>query len=105
MAYRIGNRSTLPLSVDLSDGTVVHIGPGKTSPPLREERLYFNCHLAKWEQEGIAIRMPAHMHEVRACEGGASDVASAAALATSAPKRATPVHHGKSHGKDKKRGR
>ncbi len=64
MACRIVNAGKHPLRVDLRDGSVLKIGPGAISRPMREELLYGNGHLLEWERRGLARRVLAHMEDV-----------------------------------------
>lgn len=75
MACRIRNTGKHLLQLDLRNGETLHLRPGETSPPLREELLYANTYLADWEARGLAARLPASMREVLAIEGHAVETA------------------------------
>jgi hypothetical protein len=71
MACRIQNLGKHKLAVDLRGGDVMYLLPNQISPPVREELLYDNVHLAGWEAQGLVRRMDAKMadvldHEARA---------------------------------------
>lgn len=71
MACRIQNLGKHKLAVDLRGGGVIYVLPNHISPPLREELLYDNVHLAAWEAQGLVRRIDAKMadvldHEARA---------------------------------------
>lgn len=71
MACRIQNLGKHKLAVDLRGGGVMYVLPNHISPPLREELLYDNVHLAAWEAQGLVRRLDAKMadvldHEARA---------------------------------------
>lgn len=73
MACRIQNLGKHKLAVDLRGGGVIYVLPNHISPPLREELLYDNVHLAAWEAQGLVRRIDAKMadvldHEARAAE-------------------------------------
>ena len=75
MACRIRNTGKHLLQLDLRNGETLHLRPGETSPPLREELLYANTYLADWEARGLAARLPASMREVLVTEGHAVETA------------------------------
>jgi uncharacterized membrane protein YukC len=64
MAFRIHNLGKHKLAVDLRGGGVMYVQPNQISPPLREEMLYGNVHLAGWEAQGLVRRLDAKMAEV-----------------------------------------
>lgn len=64
MACRIQNLGKHKLAVDLRGGGVIYVLPNHISPPLREELLYDNVHLAAWEAQGLVRRIDAKMAEV-----------------------------------------
>lgn len=71
MACRIQNLGKHKLTVDLRGGSVMYVLPNHISPPVREELLYDNVHLAAWEAQGLVRRIDAKMadvldHEARA---------------------------------------
>jgi uncharacterized membrane protein YukC len=71
MACRIQNLGKHKLAVDLRGGGVMYVLPNQISPPVREELLYDNVHLAGWEAQGLVRRIDAKMadvldHEARA---------------------------------------
>jgi hypothetical protein len=71
MACRIQNLGKHKLAVDLRGGGVIYVLPNHISPPVREELLYDNVHLAAWEAQGLVRRIDAKMadvldHEARA---------------------------------------
>lgn len=71
MACRIQNLGKHKLAVDLRGGGVIYVLPNHISPPVREELLYENVHLAAWEAQGLVRRIDAKMadvldHEARA---------------------------------------
>ena len=71
MACRIQNLGKHKLAVDLRGGGVMYVLPNQISPPVREELLYDNVHLAAWEAQGLVRRIDAKMadvleHEARA---------------------------------------
>jgi len=73
MACRIQNLGKHKLAVDLRGGGVMYVLPNHISPPVREELLYDNVHLAAWEAQGLVRRIDAKMvevldHEARAAE-------------------------------------
>jgi hypothetical protein len=73
MACRIQNLGKHKLAVDLRGGGVVYVLPNHISPPLREELLYDNVHLAAWEAQGLVRRIDSKMadvldHEARAAK-------------------------------------
>lgn len=76
MACRIQNLGKHKLAVDLRGGGVIYVLPNHISPPVREELLYDNVHLAAWEAQGLVRRIDAKMadvleHEARAAERSA----------------------------------
>jgi hypothetical protein len=64
MACRIQNLGKHRLAVDLRGGGVMYVQPNEISPPVREELLYDNIHLAGWEARGLARRINAKMADV-----------------------------------------
>lgn len=72
MACRIRNTGAHVLHLDLRDGETIHLAPGQTSRPLREEHLYTNPYLAGWLRQGLAQRHEAGFREVLAWEGAAT---------------------------------
>jgi uncharacterized membrane protein YukC len=64
MACRIQNLGKHKLAVDLRGGGVMYVLPNQISPPVREELLYDNVHLAAWEAQGLVRRIDAKMTEV-----------------------------------------
>jgi hypothetical protein len=64
MACRIQNLGKHKLAVDLRGGGVMYVLPNHISPPVREELLYDNVHLAAWEAQGLVLRIDAKMTEV-----------------------------------------
>jgi hypothetical protein len=64
MACRIQNLGKHKLAVDLRGGGVIYVLPNHISPPLREELLYDNVHLAAWEAQGLVRRIDAKMADV-----------------------------------------
>lgn len=64
MACRIQNLGKHKLAVDLRGGSVMYVLPNHISPPVREELLYDNVHLAAWEAQGLVRRIDAKMAEV-----------------------------------------
>jgi hypothetical protein len=64
MACRIQNLGKHKLTVDLRGGGVMYVPPNQISPPVREELLYDNVHLAAWEAKGVVRRLDAKMAEV-----------------------------------------
>lgn len=72
MACRIQNLGKHKLAVDLRGGGVMYVQPNQISPPVREELLYDNVHLAAWEAQGLVRRIDAKMAEVLEHEGKAA---------------------------------
>jgi predicted flap endonuclease-1-like 5' DNA nuclease len=68
MAYRLQNLTRHPLRLELAGGGVMHVPPGATSPPLREEALYGNPYVADWIRDGTVRRSEARWEDVLEAE-------------------------------------
>lgn len=71
MACCITNAGKHVLHLDLRGGETLHLAPGATSRPLREELLYHNPYLAEWLRQGLARRVEVPFREVLALERAA----------------------------------
>lgn len=91
MAFRIHNLGKHKLAVDLRGGGVMYVQPNQISPPVREEMLYGNVHLAGWEAQGLVRRLDAKMTEVLEHEAKAAGrPVPAAATKSASPAKADP---------------
>ena len=97
MACRLFNCSPNLLRIDLRGGETLHLAPGATSAPLREELLYENQFLPRWERTGVIARLPARFEEVQRYE---THVAEAQAAKPSPAKKSGKQK--KEHSKDHK---
>lgn len=99
MACRLFNSSAHPLRIDLRGGETLHLAPGATSGPLREELLYDNQFVSSWERTGMLARLPARFEEVQQHETQQTEAKQAKPVpdkkARKAKERAEPKEHHK----------